>query len=177
MALTHHHTCLHCDRIWPCTLVHCGFQYDVSKYHDCRERELYARRMRRMLADYPKCPRGCKVLPCVHDRFADKTRPRGRKLEHEYGRPPVRQLAPGVYEVECQENGHTQTLLDKQSEQRQASYRETKDEPPAEVTSYLVDGKANLSRAAQRVWVNNKIDAIAEQYPVWLRGLIKEHRK
>ena len=177
MPLTHHHTCLHCDRIWGCTLTACGFQYDVSKYHDCRERELYARRMRRMLADYPACPRGCKILPCVHDRFADKNKPKGRKLENEYGRPPLRTLAPGIVEVECKENGHTQILLDKLTEQRKESYRTTQDAPPPETTSYLVDGKANLQRKAQKVWVNNKIDVIAEQYPEWLRGLIKEHRK
>ena len=175
--LTHHHTCLHCDRIWPCTLQHCAFQYDVSKYHDCRERELYARRMRRIMADYPQCPRGCKVLPCVHDRFADRSKPRGRKLEHEYGRPPLRQLAPGVYEVECKENQHTQGILDKLEDARRESYKTPRDDPPAEVTSYEVDGKANVSRAAQRIWVKSKIDTIAEQYPPWLQGLIKEHRK
>lgn len=100
--LTHVHTCKHCDTTWNCKIENCVFQRDVSKYHDCHERELAAMRMRKLFANFRKCQYGCRSLPCVHDKWADKP---GQKLGYKYDRVRPRMVEiNGKWQVVCAEN-------------------------------------------------------------------------
>lgn len=88
---THNHTCTHCDMHWSCPTP-CVFSYDVSKWHNCGERADYSNRMRWLMADYKPCQYGCKALPCMHNKLAEKVEPVSYRRKPEYERAQVRQL-------------------------------------------------------------------------------------
>ena len=168
--LTHTHLCLHCDSTWHCRLDACVFPRDVSRWHDCGERELDRRRLARITGDYKACQYGCATLPCIHDKWASKENQPGYKMA-ECVRPRIVGVK-GVDITLCDENSYTRS-------QYKLYRKQMRDMLPVreEVTAYATDGRADIARRAQRKWEHAKLERIADQYPSFLRDLIKEHRK
>lgn len=73
--------------------------YNISKIHQCGERERYARQIARIVADYPACKYGCNKLPCVHDKFPVKETESKRYFNAFY-RPRMSQDDNGVWRSE-----------------------------------------------------------------------------
>jgi len=169
MALTHTHLCQHCDSTWHCKLD-CVFPRDVSKWHDCGERELDRRRLAHITGDYQACQYGCATLPCIHDKWASKENQPGYKMA-DCVRPRIVSIK-GVDITLCDENSYTR-------EQYKLYQKQTDNMPTAsaEATTYASDGRASLARQAQRRWDHAKLERIADGYPDFLRDLIKAHRQ
>ena len=169
MALTHTHLCQHCDSTWHCKLD-CVFPRDVSKWHDCGERELDRRRLARITGDYQACQYGCATLPCIHDKWAGKQDTPGYKMA-DCVRPRI-VAVQGIDIMLCNENSYSREQYEIYKEQRRNLL------PVHEqVTTYVSDGRVEIARQAQRRWDNAKLERIADKYPSFLRDLIKEHRK
>lgn len=111
MPVTHSHYCKHCERTYSCKLgLDCLLPgYDISKIHNCGERERYARQIARIVADYPACPYKCEKLPCVHDKFPMKVT-ESRKYFNTFYRPRMSQDSQGVWRSE-QANDQTSHVL------------------------------------------------------------------
>ena len=165
--LTHNHSCQHCDCHWNCKIQLCSFPYNVSKWHDCGEREVYNRRMSRLLHDPKPCHHGCSKLPCVHNKWPDQLQG-GRAIKAEFMRP---RMLYGV--VICDSNPVSSPMAMAQAQVSRLAQIVHVD---TEITSYKADGQASLQREVQRQWVKNKIDCIADKYPEHIRSLIREHR-
>lgn len=64
--MSHSHHCRHCDVVLKCSEAECTLPPDLSKLHQCGERQQYNRRMRRLMGR-PDCKFGCKG-DCSHPR-------------------------------------------------------------------------------------------------------------
>lgn len=73
--------------------------YNISKIHQCGERERYARQIARIVADYPNCQYGCAKLPCVHDKFPVKEI-ESKRYFNQFYRPRMAMDANGVWRSE-----------------------------------------------------------------------------
>lgn len=106
MATTHSHACKHCDSTWYCKNNACEFPREVDKWHDCHERELYSRRMARLLSDYVQCKYKCRSLPCVHNKWPDKP---AKRASNNFARvkPGMVVDERGVWRVVCEANAHS----------------------------------------------------------------------
>ena len=81
------------------------FECDVSRWHNCHERELANRRLSQLLSDYGKCRFGCKSMPCMHDKWAEKPDVRLAN-EHKRVRPRMVEVS-GKWHVVCVENSYS----------------------------------------------------------------------
>jgi len=118
------------------------------------------------MADHETCKFGCRSLPCIHNKWAEKKKDDSPKRE-----------LPGMYRPRVINYNGKQIMLASENLHTGTRPPYVQASEDTTTTSYVSDGNNfNYAMSVQRKWITNKVEAIANTFPEHLRNLVKEMR-